>query len=75
MATLLEGVVQDGKVEYEVKQVYIHIPAEKSAAKFELKIAGIIRIITKVGCSRVRGRYANRLVLELASDNYFHIIK
>ena len=48
MATLLEGVVTEGRLIYEVKQVYIHIPAEQSAARFELKIAGVVRIITKV---------------------------
>lgn len=45
MATLLP---EDGKVVHEVKQVFIHIPAEQSAARFELKIAGLIKVLTKV---------------------------
>lgn len=37
-----------GIVVYEVNEVYIYIPAELSAAGFELKIAGCVRIIDKV---------------------------
>ena len=43
-----EDVVDDGRMVFEVKQVYIHIPAELSATKFELKISGVVRIIKKV---------------------------
>ena len=39
----------DGVLVYEVKQVYIYIPSELSATGFELKIAGLVRIVKKVG--------------------------
>ena len=39
----------DGVLVYEVKQVYIYIPSELSATGFELKIAGLVRIVRKVG--------------------------
>lgn len=50
MATIpdSQGNVTMGKLVCEVKQVFIHIPAEQSAAGFELKIAGLVRIVTKV---------------------------
>ncbi len=41
-----------GIVVYEVKEVYIYIPAELSAAGFELKIAGCVSITDKVGHAR-----------------------
>ena len=37
-----------GSLVYEVNEVYVYIPAELSAAGFELKIAGSVRIIDKV---------------------------
>ena len=37
-----------GIVVHEVGEVYIYIPAELSAAGFELKIAGSVRVIDKV---------------------------
>lgn len=37
----------DGVLVYEVKQVYIYIPSELSATGFELKIAGLVRIVKK----------------------------
>ncbi len=37
-----------GIVVYEVNEVYVYIPAELSAAGFELKIAGCVRITDKV---------------------------
>ena len=43
-----------GVVVYEVHEVYVYIPAELSAAGFELKIGGIVRITDRVrtsGCS------------------------
>ena len=36
-----------GIVVYEVNEVYVYIPAELSAAGFELKIAGCVRIADK----------------------------
>lgn len=33
---------------FEVKSVYIYIPAELSATGFELKISGVVRILRKV---------------------------
>ena len=33
---------------YEVNEVYLHIPAELSAANVELKIRGAIRLVDKV---------------------------
>lgn len=42
------GNIGNAKLVCEVKQVFIHIPAEQSAAGFELKIAGLVRITTKV---------------------------
>ncbi len=39
---------QPGVVVYEVHEVYIYIPAELSAAGFELKICGVVRITDKV---------------------------
>ena len=42
-----------GVVVYEVYEVYVYIPAELSAAGFELKIGGVVRITDKVqhdGC-------------------------
>ncbi|XP_064396833.1 TBC1 domain family member 15-like [Halichondria panicea] len=38
---------QPGVVVYEVHEVYIYIPAELSAAGFELKICGVVRITDK----------------------------
>lgn len=38
-----------GVIVYVVNEVYLYIPAEVSAAGFELKIAGSIRITDKVG--------------------------
>lgn len=38
-----------GIIVYVVNEVYLYIPAEVSAAGFELKIAGSIRITDKVG--------------------------
>ena len=40
-----------GVVVYEVHEVYVHIPAELSAAGFELKIGGIVRITDRVRIS------------------------
>lgn len=37
-----------GVVVYEVGEVYVYIPAEQSAAGFELKISGTVRITDKV---------------------------
>ena len=37
-----------GVVVYEVHEVYVYIPAELSAAGFELKISGTVRITDKV---------------------------
>lgn len=36
---------------YEVDEVYLHIPAELSAANVELKIKGAVRLVDKV-CAR-----------------------
>lgn len=36
-------------VVYSVNEVYIYIPAELSAAGFELKIAGSVQVTDKVG--------------------------
>ena len=47
-ATGSEGASMDGKVVYEVKQVFIHIPPEQSATRFELKISGSAKVMTKV---------------------------
>ena len=42
-----------GIVVYEVNEVYVYIPAELSAAGFELKIAGSVNITDKVSvCER-----------------------
>ena len=42
-------------VVYEVNEVYVYIPAELSAAGFELKIAGSVNITDKVSvCERER---------------------
>ena len=40
-----------GVVVHEVEEVYIYIPAEISAAGFELKIAGVVRVEDKVSCT------------------------
>ena len=40
-----------GIVVHEVEEVYIYIPAEISAAGFELKIAGVVRVEDKVSCT------------------------
>jgi len=37
-----------GSLVYEVKEVYIYIPAELSAARVELKISGSVVIVNKV---------------------------
>ena len=44
------GGVSDGRevLVYRVDEVYIYIPAELSAAGFELKIAGSVKIADKV---------------------------
>ena len=39
---------EEGILVYEVDEVYIYIPAELSAAGFELKIGGSVRITDKV---------------------------
>ncbi len=46
-----------GVVVYEVYEVYVYIPAELSAAGFELKIGGVVRITDKVqhdGCGWIQ---------------------
>ncbi len=58
-----------GVVVYEVYEVYVYIPAELSAAGFELKIGGVVRITDKVqhdGCGysmEISGRIA--MVVEI----------
>ena len=42
-----------GIVVYEVNEVYLYIPAELCAAGFELKIAGVVRIVDKVSKQRL----------------------
>lgn len=44
----VEATNSQGERIYEVKQVYICIPAELSATGFELKIGGLVRIVRKV---------------------------
>ena len=48
-----------GIVVYTVNEVYIYIPAEHSAAGFELKIAGSVKITDKV-C--IQGYYKLKVV-------------
>ena len=39
-----------GIVVHEVEEVYIYIPAEISAAGFELQIGGVVRVEDRVSC-------------------------
>ena len=42
------GQLGGGSLVYEVKEVYIYIPAEFSAARVELKISGSVVVVNKV---------------------------
>ena len=43
-----EAEAYEYSVVYKVDEVYIHIPAEQSAAAFELQIAGTVKLAEKV---------------------------
>ena len=63
------------RIVYEVRQVFLYIPSELSATGFELKIAGVVKVVKKV-------RHVNIIKCEeemykvylctfpLAKDNY-----
>ena len=36
------------RIVYEVRQVFLYIPSELSATGFELKIAGVVKVVKKV---------------------------
>ncbi len=55
---LRKRLLDERDLKYEVKEVYVYIPAELSAAGVELKIAGSVVVINKVhsACRRSRRR-------------------